>query len=201
VNQSVRIKPSWWHCLWCAPFLLIGTGLFVYLLFHGIKHATDALTQVVVPGSAELEMRPGTYTVFLEEQSVVNGRIYSTSEPVDGLVCHVASLQNGSAIEFRKPSENTTYTYFNRSGRSVLEFSIQHDGEYRFGCDYDKSARGPDVVVAVGTGVAEAITLTVMGALASGFGGFVAAVFVVVIVGLMREGHKSRLRRAGQMQA
>jgi hypothetical protein len=174
------------------PFLLLGMGLFGYTLFHGITHATDSLTQVVVPGTAELALHRGTYTVFLEEESEVNGKIYSTTQPVDGLACRVISAQNGSAIAVRRANNSTTYSVGGRSGHSVLEFPINQDGNYTFTCDYGENAPGPEVVVAVGSGVGEAIWRTVLGALAAFFGGGAAGLIPVVIVIIMRERQKKK---------
>jgi hypothetical protein len=42
-----------------VPFLLAGGGFFVYTIFHGLTHLTDSLTQVVVPGKAELHLKSG----------------------------------------------------------------------------------------------------------------------------------------------
>ncbi len=194
-----RIRPSLWHCLWGVPFFLIGVGFFAYTLFHGLTHITDSLTQVVVPGSTELNLQPGRYSVFLEEESTVNGKIYSTKQSIAGLVCRVNSIQNGSALLIEKPGMNTSYSLNGRSGHSVLEFPIQQNGRYTFACDYGDSPRGPDVVLAVGSGVGEAISRTVMVGLASFFGGFGAGLIPLPIVLIMREREKKRLRQSGQV--
>jgi hypothetical protein len=45
---------------------------------------TDPLTQIVLPGEADLKLtRPGG-TPFLEEQAVVNGWIFSNAKPIVG---------------------------------------------------------------------------------------------------------------------
>lgn len=194
-----RIRPSLWHCLWGVPFFLIGVGFFAYTLFYGLTHITDSLTQVVVPGSTELNLQPGRYSVFLEEESTVNGKIYSTKQSIAGLVCRVNSIQNGSALLIEKPGMNTSYSLNGRSGHSVLEFPIQQNGRYKFACDYGDSPRGPDVVLAVGSGVGEAISRTVMVGLASFFGGFGAGLIPLPIVLIMREREKKRLRQSGQV--
>jgi hypothetical protein len=83
--------------------LLIGGGLFFYMLFHGIMHVTDSLTQVVAPGKAELDLQPGRYSVFLEEQSTLNGKIYSTSNQLAGW--HVAPAPFRMAQQWRSRSQ------------------------------------------------------------------------------------------------
>lgn len=137
--------------------------------------------------------------MFLEEESTVNGKIYSTKQSIAGLVCRVNSIQNGSALLIEKPGMNTSYSLNGRSGHSVLEFPIQQNGRYTFACDYGDSPRGPDVVLAVGSGVGEAISRTVMVGLASFFGGFGAGLIPLPIVLIMREREKKRLRQSGQV--
>jgi len=188
-----EIRPSVWHCLWGAPFILIGGGAFVYTLFHGITHATDSLTQIVVPGSAKLTLRHGQlYTVFLEDQATVNGKIYSTTQSISGLTCRVGS-DKGTTQAIKKSSVNVSYTVGSRSGHSVLEFSVQEDGRYLFSCDYGEKSQGPETVVAVGTGVGEAIVRTVLGSLAAMFGGGGLGVIVIVFVLIKREREKKRI--------
>jgi hypothetical protein len=196
VGQTTGIRPSLWQCLWGVPFFLIGVGFFAFALFHGLGHMTDSLTQVVVPGNAELNLQPGRYTVFLEEQSTVNGKIYSTTQSVEGLECRVTSIQGGAAITLEKPGGDTTYTVGGRSGHSVLTFPIQHAGRYTFACDYGENAKGPEVVVAVGSGVGEAIFGTVIEGLGSFFGGIAAGAVVVLIVVLRRAQSQRRIIEA-----
>jgi len=154
----------------------------VYTLFHGLTHVTDSLTQIVVPGSKELNLQQGRYSVFLEEQSVVDGKIYSKAQSIDGLTCRVRSVQNGSSVAIENASMSTSYSVEGRSGHSVLEFSIQQSGQYTFACDYRENAKGQQVVVAVGSGVGEGIFQTVIGSLASFFGGFGGALLVVLVI-------------------
>ncbi|HEU5351486.1 MAG TPA: hypothetical protein VFU55_07795 [Terracidiphilus sp.] len=196
MDPAKPIRPSLWHLLWGVPFLLAGIGLFAYALIHGITHATDSLTQIVVPGSAELTLKPGSYTVFLEEQSVVDGKVYSTKQSVDGLTCRARSTPGGATIPISQSTTNTTYTVNGRSGHSVLQFPIQTGGKYNFACDYGKDGTGPQVVIAVGSGVGEAIMRTVIDGLASFFGGAAAALVIVFIVVLTRERNKKRLRQS-----
>lgn len=202
MDQAQQIRPSWWQCLWGLPFLLVGGGLFVYTLFQGITHSTDSLTQLVVPGHAELNLKgKQTYTVFLEEQSVVNGKVYSTTQSIQGLSCTVTAKQDGTSVGVGRPSANTSYEVNGRSGHSVLDFFIPQDGQYLFACDYGANATGPSVVVAVGSGVGESIMRTMLVSMASLLGSFVACVAVVLIVWAMRERSKKRIRHTAPTQA
>jgi hypothetical protein len=140
--------------------------VFVYEIFH----ITDRLVQVVVPGSKDLKFdRPGANTVFLEEESTVNGKIYSTSSSaVSGLKCDVHA-QDGSEINIRRPGGSTTYEVSGRRGRSVLEFYVPKAGTYHFQCAYEEGKSGPEAVIAVGSGVTTAILVS-LAAVFIGFG-------------------------------
>ena len=138
-----RIRPSLRHCLWGVPFILFGGGFFGYALFHGLMHVTDSLTQVVVPGSAELNLQPGQYSVFLEEQSIASGKIFSTTQSIDGLACRVNSAQDGASIAIERSSANVSYSANGRSGHSVLEFSIHQGGNTRSRATPIKTPKDP----------------------------------------------------------
>jgi hypothetical protein len=98
MNYPTPIRPSWWYYLLAIPGFLIGAGLFVYFLWTGVKSATADLTQVVVPGEADLTLaKPGTYTIFIENPSEVNGKAYSSSESVAELTCKVTAPRTDSS--------------------------------------------------------------------------------------------------------
>jgi hypothetical protein len=193
LDPTTRVRPSMWQCLWGAPLFLIGGIFFAYTTFHGLMHVTDSLTQVMVPGQTELSLKGGvTYTVFLEEQSVVGGKVYSTTQSIEGLACHVTTQQNGTRIGISEPSTAASYDVNGRSGHSVLEFHIPQDGRYLFACDYGENSTGPNVVVAVGSGVGGAISRTVFVGLAAFFGGCGGCVAVVFVVLVMRQHVRAR---------
>lgn len=194
MTQAPKIRPSWWYASIGVILILGGGGLFAYFLFQGLFHLTDSLTQVVVPGHAELSLNtPATYTIFLEEQSVVNGRIYSTTGPVDGLKCFVTMRPGNEQIPLRRPGMSATYNLGNRSGRSVLEFPVKVAGQYELSCDYPADTKGPQTVVAVGTGVGEKIFKTLGASLLSFFGGMGSGALVIALVSIKRKAAKKKL--------
>ncbi len=197
MNSARQIGPSWWYCLLGLPCLVAGAGFFLYTLFHGVRHVTDSLTQVIVPGKAELKLQGGrTYTVFYEWESVVNNRVYSTAESLSGLECRVGSIGAGESLTIRQPRMNSTYAVGSRSGRAVLEFPVVKDGLYEFACGYANGSASPEVVVAVGSGFQKAlfgILFMSFGSLAAG--GFLCA-GVVITVALMRYRNHRKLAPA-----
>jgi hypothetical protein len=154
--------------LWIVPVAGVGFALFAYFLWTGIQQTTHSLTQIVVPGEKDVAFAaPGLYTIFLEEQSVVDGRVYSASDGIGGLKCMAVS-PNKENLLLRKPSTNITYDLSARSGRSVLQFDVTNSGTYTVGCNY-ASASEPQIVIAVGTGLGTRIFSTVMRSLTAFF--------------------------------
>lgn len=195
MNEAREIRPSWWYASIGVMLMLAGGGLFAYFLFAGIFHITDSLTQVVVPGKAELTLKtPGRYTIFLEDHSVVNERIYSTTQSVNGLKCTVVSQAGKQQLALRRPGVSTTYTVTGRTGRSVLEFSVPEGGLYELSCGYPENAKGPETVLAVGTGVSEKIMGTLGRGFAAIFGGGASGLAIILTVYVMRDKAKKRLR-------
>jgi hypothetical protein len=199
MNDDPNVRPSWWYCALGVAVMLVGLGLFLHTLLHGINHITDDVTQIVVPGEKNLTLMPKlSYTIFLEAESVVDGRIYSTTESVNGLTCVVTSKASGNKINTRRPTMNTTYSVGGRDGRSVLEFVTEEAGVYHIACDYEEGIHGPQAVLAVGSGVTGRILSTVIKSLVSFFGGGILGVAIIARVFILRQRSKKRLARPNQ---
>jgi len=192
------VRPSLWYCSIGVAVILAGLGLFLYSLLHGIFHITDDLTQIVVPGEKDLTLMPHlNYTIFLEAESVVDGRIYSTKENLSGLTCAVTSQASGNKISTRRPTMSTTYSVGGREGRSVLEFVTEEAGLYHVVCNYEEGSQGPQVVLAVGSGMGERIVSTVTKSLASFYGGGILGGAIIVTVFTLRERAKRKFVASG----
>jgi len=199
MNDDPIVRPSWWYCSLGVAVILVGLGLFLHTLLHGINHVTDDLTQIVVPGEKNLTLMPKlSYTIFLESESVVDGRIYSTTDSVNGLTCGVTSQASGNKMNTHRPSVNTTYSVGGRDGRSVLEFTTEEAGVYHIACGYDEGSHGPQAVLAVGSGVTGRILSTIIKSLASFFGGGVLGASIIAAVFILRQRSKKRLARPNQ---
>ena len=200
MNDVAPIRPSWWYCLLGLPLCLAGFGGFGYILFHNIMHITDSLVQVVAPGHADLWLKQNTtYTVFLERQSLVNGKIYSVDESISGLMCVASSPTGDVHIPLSRPSFFTSYDVNGRSGRSILQFQTVQSGSYRFSCEYAEGSNGPEVVLAVGAGVGQAMLSTAIKSLSFLAGGMGLAGIVFVVVFFTREASKRRVSRVSQL--
>ncbi|HSC44722.1 MAG TPA: hypothetical protein VLC94_02775 [Candidatus Acidoferrum sp.] len=201
IDEKV-IRPSWWYCLWILPIAGVGFGLFAYLLWTGVKEATGSLTQIVVPGEKELNLaEPGEYTIFLEEQSEVDGRIYSARGAIRGLKCTVAAQSGNEELPVRSLSSTVTYTLSRRSGRSILQFDVANAGVYKIGCAYPENAAAPQTVIAVGTGVDTRIFNTLLRSLAAFFLTFVVSLTIFLVIVARRDRCRRQLRAEARAKA
>ena len=74
---------------------LTGTRYFITTRFGTIE---AKLTRFVVPGTVELTLeQPGSYTIYHEPNSVVDGRYYA-AETVDGLRIRVVSAADNTPL-------------------------------------------------------------------------------------------------------
>jgi hypothetical protein len=144
------------------------------------------LVQVVVPGGATLDLKaPGTYTIYHERTSQIDGRLY-TSGDISGLRVTVRAADGGRSIAVRPPSGSSTYNLAGRSGTSVLAFTIEAPGSYRIEAGYDDGRREPRAVLAVGTGFVTGLLVTIGLSAAIALAGLAVALTIVIVVLLKR---------------
>lgn len=200
MQPATPIRPSaWFYCI--APLIVVaGISFSVHEFRYGVPSLADALTQVVVPGRATLNLRQGKlYTVYYEVHAVVNGKTYNTNAVLRGLQCQLSPADGGDAVALRSPPNGpTTYSVGNRSGSSFLEFSVAQDGPYDFSCAYEEHAHGRDVVLAVGYGVGIRIVKTVFLVFFGIIGGGILATLSFFWVYILRD--QSIARAAAQRQ-
>jgi len=174
---------------WYAIALLVvvaGTALAGVVAYTRLNGLAGELAQVVVPGETNLTLsQAGTYTVYLERESVVDGVVYTTSGDVQGLRVRVSS-SSGTPIEIGNPSMTSNYSIAGRAGSAVLSFTVSEPGQYHFAARYSDGRTEPQAVLAVGLGVAEKILTTILQAMGIGFLGFVTGVIVAVITFMKR---------------
>lgn len=152
-----------WY-VFAAVIFVAGIAFSVQHVFRSVGELGDELPQMVVPGAAELDLQePGTYTIFHEHESIVDGRYYSTRENLSGLEIGVLSKATGEAVPVRAPSAQMNYSLGGRSGVSMLSFDIGQPGIYRISAGYPGGRDGPRVVLAVGHGFGSRLFTTILG--------------------------------------
>jgi hypothetical protein len=178
--------------------LVVITGLLIFgwMAYSALSDIGGDLVQMAAPGTAELDLeKAGEYTIFYEDVSVVEGRFYSTGEAVPpGLVIELLDLSTGEKVDLSPPFGSSTYTFAGRSGRSIAAFEIDHPGVYRMTASYPPGREGPQVVLAVGTGLFGGIASKIVVAIAALFGSIVIGAAILISGERKREREEERLR-------
>jgi len=168
---------------WYVVAVLVALAGFAgagYRIYSNIDDLTRGLVQVVVPGEKVLTLEPGRYTIFHEQQSTVDGRIYSDTD-VTGLFVQVFPVDGGAPLAVQRPTVTSSYDIGGRSGKSVLVFDVTQPGDYRLVATYPEGEERDQAVLAVGRGMTGGILLLVFSALAIALLGIIAGVIIAVI--------------------
>lgn len=179
--------PSRWYYGLAALIAVAGIALSISSMVASIGSLGSDLQQAVVPGNGDLQLSEvGEYTIFYENQSVVNGRVYSTGEDIPGLQIEIKNKTTGMVVETYSPKGSFSYSIGGRSGRSVMAFNIEQPGMYELSAGYPEGTDGPQVVLAVGHGLAGNIISGIMLPMLLFFGSIAAAAIIVIVTYLKR---------------
>jgi hypothetical protein len=155
-----KSKPTRWSyilALFIPIFACLGTALVVFRNVPKLPGALESLsvkklTQVVVPGSAEIHIpESGAYAVYYEYRSVVDGVTYSREEIPPRLRCQLISASTGKALMLAQSNvKGDVYVYPERAGVMFKRVDIDQPGIYNFSCRYANGRSYPKNVMAVG---------------------------------------------------
>lgn len=158
-------KPSRWYyvlALLIPIIACVGTALLVYSNVPELPGALEAvgvknLTQVVVPGSADISFpKAGAYAVYYEYRSVIDGVSYTRDEYPPIMRCQLMSKATGIAVKL-EPTNVKGNVYVtqnpNRAGVMYKQISINQPGIYTFSCQYMDGRTIPKSVMAVGPNI------------------------------------------------
>jgi hypothetical protein len=163
-----------------ALCLIAGVALAGWLVWGEIAALQHAFTRVVVPGTAELTLGDaGSYTIFIEPQSVVDGRLYSVQN-IGGMTVSITSEADGKPVAVTVPQVTSSYTIGGHKGTSVFGFEIAQPGRYRLTGSYAGGANGPQMVLAISQGFMWALARTILGALGASLAGFLGCAALVL---------------------
>ena len=174
-----------WYWIAAAIFV-VGASAAAIFLWSRLTGLENQLTQVLVPGSADVVLeKPGTYTIFHEKVSVFDGRYY-TADSISGLTFAVATLPDGTPVALTVPGASTSYQIAGRSGVGVLAFEIVEPGSYRLSARYDDGRQEPKTVLAIGRNFVGNLLATIFGSLAIGFASAGIAIAIATVTYLKR---------------
>jgi len=154
--------------LWFVVAGVIAIGGLVAAGFPTLSHLKEIDRQIKpvhVPGSVSIRLeKPGTYTIFHEEQTPLRGE-----SSVPGLGLQLIEESSGEAIALTTASTRSSYEIAGRFGASMLSFTITHPGIYRL---TSTLAYGRTATLAIAQGAIRSIFRVVFGTLGIAFAGF-----------------------------
>lgn len=161
--SASKAKPTRWYyvlAILIPIFACLGTALLACVTVPALLGALEAtgihnLTQVIVPGSAEIHFpKAGAYAVYYEYRSVVDGVSYFRDERPPRLTCQLRSISTGEAVALAPTTvEGDMYTYPERAGVMFKRISIDQPGVYNLSCHYTDGRTYPRIVLAVGPNI------------------------------------------------
>jgi len=168
--------------LWFVLAGVIAVAGFVAGGFHvasGLGGIESRLMQVVMPGGVALNLKePGTYTIYYEHKSVVDGRVH-VGAGMGGL--RLSMRGPGGDVQLVPNSAGATYTFGSREGRSIYSFTATAPGEYRITGTLPDGRAEPTVVLAIETGLIGGMARMIGGAIGMAFGGLAIAGILVFV--------------------
>lgn len=169
-----------WYAVAAVVFVASAVGA-LWILLAGIGGIGDSVVRVVVPGVATLNLdEAGSYTIFHESRSVIDGVIY-TADNVNGLRVTLTAESSGKPVAITQPSMSSHYSISGHEGASILAFDIAEPGRYRLSAAYDGAASRGRTVLAIEHGFVAKLLRTIAGTVATGLLGLVAAVVIAAI--------------------
>jgi len=133
-------KPGWLSWILGPLLWVIGVAIAVALSYFVISGIGENAVRMVAPGTREIMCdEPGTYTVFHEYESELDGKVYSQPEGSVSLRCTVTRKDDGQAVSVHRPA-HVTYNYGSREGVSVWAFTVDTAGPYVVTVESDEQA-------------------------------------------------------------
>lgn len=167
-----------------AVLLVIGIALSLTLVFQLLGGSEKDL-RFVAPGSKEFTVdKEGTYTIFYEHKSVVDGKVYLTDENIPGLLVLVQEKQSEDPVKLVK-STNSSYNLNGREGVSLFKFKIEKPGTYDLLAAYE-DVDGPKIVLSVKRDFVQSLLLGIGGTLI-GVGFTLASIILFIVTYLKRK--------------
>src|SRR5262249_48870323 len=150
-------------------------------LFRGFDALEHQLTRIVIPvADAPLQLdEPGTYTIFHEYRSTIDGRSYA-ADKITNLIVELHG-PNGQSVGL-KSNATSNYTMQENAGRSLFDFEARETGTYRLKATYGDRRAEPQTVLAIGRGFMLNLFTMVLTGMAFALGGLATGLGIGITV-------------------
>jgi hypothetical protein len=164
-----------------AAGLIISAVTMAGIAFSQMMSTIEGMQRVVMPGRAEITLPAGGSTLYAEQESRVNGTVYTVSESFQ-YRCGVEDPQGGK-VALKGAASTVTYSIGGFSGKNAWDIDVPAAGTYALVCE-----GGEPFVIAIGRGIGAWIVVGLVGLLPF-FGG----ALIILLVFFKR---RRQLRRA-----
>ncbi len=161
---------------------IIGFILFLLVSISGLTN----MDQYVVPGDHTLQLEEkGTYTLFHEHKSMIDGEFFNSSSGASaGLKIRITSEQ-GDTIPVKSLTSGGSYSTGSREGTGIGSFKIESPGTYTLSVR-GRNENSSRVVLTVNRGFGSGLVITVFGSMLI-LGGSLSLSFVLAILTLIKQ--------------
>jgi uncharacterized membrane protein YdcZ (DUF606 family) len=201
VAKPAKIKPrALWY--WIGAFFIVaGIVGSITMIVAGVlstSHTVDNFARFVAPtdGQTLNFSQSGTFTIYYESNSKVDGQRYRSPDVVPGMSVQLIG-PSGDTIDMQSASNTVSFSTSGRSGQSIGKVDIPSAGAY---VAIVKADTTEPFVLAVGKGVLGKLFAYIGAAFAIGALGFVTGLVTLIVTGVKRSKRK-RERRAAEQAA
>ena len=171
-ERAAGPRPGSWRFVVGGLVIAAGVAGFIAFLLTRLAGFSDALVRVTVPGSGELNLQAGAYTVYWERENLF--------ESWPGLRCALAFKDSGKRIELSETWVTSRYSFAGKRGTSLFRFQAAEPGVYVLSADHPDGRSGGTTTLAVGPSGMAGIVLTVLGCIGILGGSIAAGVLLIV---------------------
>ncbi len=184
----------YWYAVAVLIFLF-GIGSGIWMIVQAVTGIPDNLVRVMVPGSTKLDLKEtGTYTIYHEYRTYLDGQLYETQGSISGLACTVLGESGSENVSVIPSNMNETYSIGTREGEAIYKFSIQDPGSYYFSAAYSDGRSQPRAMLAIGQNIVGNILLAVFAPLTIIGTCSVLAAIIAIVVLVKRSQAKSSIK-------
>ena len=151
--EQQKLRPGrFWYGI-AAVIFLFGAVSGVWMVFRAVAGIPDQLVRIMIPGSARIELdKSGTFTIYHEYRSYIDGQLYETEGSLNGLTCTVCS-ESGDVIPVFPNTMSENYSLGSREGEAIFKFTIQNPGSYQITAGYSDGRSHPRAMLAIGRNI------------------------------------------------
>lgn len=164
---------------------IIGAVALIALFIFSLSGIGDDLERMVGPGTEQMVFsESGNYTIYYENESVVDGQHYSSQVITRNLDVQVTRVADNTPIMVHRQSGWRNYRVDDYAGWSIRSFEVDVPGTYEITATYVDGSEEPQFVLAIGRGVLRQIVTSIGAFLGAGIVFCLFTLIAIAIAGI-----------------